>query len=40
MIDVLKKRVGKKEGATVVVDRGMAFPENIDEIKEKNIITL
>ncbi len=35
MLDVLEKRVGKREGATVVVDRGMAFPENIDEIKEK-----
>jgi len=35
MLDVLEKRVGKREGATVVVDRGMAFPDNIDEIKGK-----
>jgi len=35
MLDILEKRVGKKEGATVVVDRGMAFEENIDEIKDK-----
>jgi len=35
MLDVLEKRVGKRKGATVVVDRGMAFPENIDEIKGK-----
>jgi len=35
MLNILEKRVGKKEGATVVVDRGMAFPENIDEIKGK-----
>ncbi len=35
MLDTLEKRVGKKEGATVVVDRGMAFQDNIDEIKEK-----
>jgi len=33
MLDVLERRVGKKEEATVVVDRGMAFPDNIDEIK-------
>ena len=35
MLDILEKRVGKREGATVVVDRGMAFEGNIDEIKEK-----
>jgi len=35
MLDTLKRRVGKKEGATVVVDRGMAFQDNIDEIKDK-----
>jgi len=36
MLDTLKKRrVGKTEGATVVVDRGMAFQGNIDEIKER-----
>jgi len=35
MLDTLKRRVGKRKGATVVVDRGMAFQNNIDEIKEK-----
>jgi len=35
MLDTLEKRVPKKEGKTVVVDRGMAFQDNIDEIKEK-----
>jgi len=35
MLDTLEKRVPKREGATVVVDRGMAFQKNIDEIKEK-----
>jgi len=35
MLDTLEKRVGKRKGATVVVDRGMAFQDNIDEIKEK-----
>jgi len=34
MLDTLEKRVPKREGATVVVDRGMAFQKNIDEIKE------
>jgi len=35
MLDTLKRRVGKREGATVVVDRGMAFEDNICQIKEK-----
>jgi len=35
MLDTLKRRVGKRKGATVVVDRGMAFQGNIDEIKGK-----
>jgi len=35
MLDTLERRVGKREGATVVVDRGMAFEDNISEIKEK-----
>jgi hypothetical protein len=29
ILETLEYRVGKKEGATVVVDRGMAFDENI-----------
>lgn len=35
MLDILERRVGKRKGATVVVDRGMAFEDNINEIKEK-----
>jgi len=35
MLDTLKRRVGKRKGATVVIDRGMAFEDNIDEIKRK-----
>jgi len=35
MLDILEKRVPKRKGATVVVDRGMAFQDNIDEIKGK-----
>ena len=32
MLGALEKRTGKHPGATVVVDRGMAFDENLDEI--------
>ena len=35
MLDTLERRVGRKRGATVVVDRGMAFEENLTEIKER-----
>ena len=35
MLKILEQRVGKKEGATVIVDRGMAFDENIKQIKDK-----
>jgi transposase len=35
MLDVLAERVGLAPGATVVVDRGMAFPENLEEISER-----
>jgi len=35
MLDTLKRRVGKRKGATVVVDRGMAFEDNICQIKRK-----
>jgi len=37
MLDVLTARAGLKEGATVVVDRGMAFDENIAEIKQRKL---
>lgn len=33
MLDALEKRTGKKPGVTVVVDRGMAYRENLDEIR-------
>jgi transposase len=35
MLDLLKDRVGMPEGSTVVVDRGMAYPENLAEIRQR-----
>jgi transposase len=35
MLDALEKRVGKKAGATVIVDRGMAYAENLDQIRQR-----
>ena len=35
MLDVLEKRAGKKIPATVIVDRGMAYQENLDEIRKR-----
>lgn len=37
MLDVLEKRVGRKPGATVVVDRGMAFDENLEQIRKRGL---
>ena len=37
MLDRLTERTGLKEGATVVVDRGMAFDDNIAEIKQRKL---
>ena len=37
MLDALEKRTGKKAGATVVVDRGMAYQENLDEIRGRGL---
>jgi transposase len=37
MLDLLAARAGLKEGATVVVDRGMAFDDNIAEIKQRKL---
>jgi transposase len=37
MLDLLKERVGLPEGSTVVVDRGMAYPENLTEIRRRNL---
>jgi transposase len=37
MLDLLEKRVGLPEGSTIVVDRGMAFPENIAELRRRKL---
>ncbi|MBV8132923.1 MAG: IS1634 family transposase, partial [Alphaproteobacteria bacterium] len=37
VLDLLKERVGLPEGSTVVVDRGMAFDENLAEIKARKL---
>lgn len=34
MLATLEKRVGKKAGATVTVDRGMAYGKNVEEIRQ------
>jgi transposase len=36
MLDVLEKRTGKKAGSTVIVDRGMAYQENLSEIRRRD----
>jgi transposase len=35
MLDALEKRVGRTRGATVVVDRGMAFADNLQQITDR-----
>src|SRR5262245_32921592 len=37
MLDALEKRSGKKPGVTVIVDRGMAFDENLEQIKKRGL---
>ena len=37
MLDALEKRTGKKPGATVIVDRGMAFDENLEQIQKRGM---
>lgn len=37
MLDILEKRTGKKADATVIVDRGMAFDENIEQIRNRGL---
>lgn len=37
MLDQLGKRVGLEPGCTVVVDRGMAFDENLEQIKARGL---
>ena len=35
MLDILEKRVGREKGSAVVVDRGMAYESNLEEIKSR-----
>jgi len=35
MLDALEKRAGRQAGATVIVDRGMAYQDNLDEIRSR-----
>ena len=37
MLDVLEKRTGKKAGGTVIVDRGMAYDENLEQIQKRGL---
>ena len=37
MLDALEKRMGKKPGATVIVDRGMAYDENLEQIQKRGM---
>ncbi|PYU25473.1 MAG: hypothetical protein DMG30_05830 [Acidobacteria bacterium] len=37
MLDALEKRVGKRLGATVIVDRGMAFEDNLEQIRRRGL---
>jgi transposase len=37
MLDLLEQRVGLEEGSTIVVDRGMAFAENIAELRRRKL---
>ena len=37
MLDALEKRLGKKPGVTVIVDRGMAFDENLQQIQKRGL---
>jgi transposase len=37
MLDRLSERAGLKKGATIVIDRGMAYDENIAELRKRNL---
>lgn len=37
MLDCLQERVGLVEGTTVVIDRGMAYAENLEEIRARKL---
>jgi len=35
MLEALEKRTGQRPGATVIVDRGLAFDENLEQIRKR-----
>ncbi len=35
MLDALERRTGKRPGTTVIVDRGMAYDENLEQIRRR-----
>lgn len=37
MLQLMDDRVGLSEGQTVVIDRGMAFDENLEQIRKRNL---
>jgi len=37
MLDILEKRTGRRLGATVIVDRGMAYQEDLDQIRRRDL---
>jgi len=37
MLDALEKRTGKRPGTTVIVDRGMAYDENLEQIRGRGL---
>src|SRR2546425_2779184 len=37
MLDALEKRTGKRPGATVIVDRGMSFDDNLEQIRKRGL---
>src|SRR5437870_36045 len=37
MLEALEKRTGKRPGTTVIVDRGMAFDENLEQIRKRGL---
>lgn len=37
MLDLLERRVGLAEGSTIVVDRGIACPENLAELRRRKL---
>jgi transposase len=37
MLEALEKRTGKRPGTTVIVDRGMAYDENLEQIRKRGL---